>query len=104
MLFGYLSIRQSWNMDKNKGERYNITFSKQFEGLNYELYLNDSLLYHGNPVNTDTLINVSRFAKENALLVVENESQQVTILEIGQHGNILICFDRNGNVTADITE
>lgn len=104
-LFGYFSLQQYWNKSgvvvKNA---YEISFSKQFNGLNYDLYLNDSLLYEGKPVSSDSVMCVERVAPENALLVVEKESDLVTVIEIGQRGRILICFGKDGDITADVIE
>lgn len=104
-LFGYFSLQQYWNRsDVVVKNAYEISFSKQFNGLNYDLYLNDSLLYEGAPVSSDSIMCVERDAPENALLVVEKESDLVTVVEIGKRGRILICFGKNGDITADVIE
>lgn len=106
MLFSYFTLQQSLVTDDAKlsTERYEISFSKQFDGTTYDLYLNDSLLYVGNPVDVDTVIRASGRVQDNALLIVEKSSDIATIINIEPRGKVLICYGRNGEVTVDVTE
>lgn len=104
VLFTYFTLQHHWVKPKNRFDGYAITFSKQFDGLSYDLYLNDSLVYEGSPVDADTTISVKRFAEENALLVVERESEAVSIFQLGLRGKVLVCFGREGEVTVDVAE
>ena len=104
MLFSYFTLQQWSKPGMASVDTYAISFSKQFDGLRYDLYLNDSLLYVGDPVCADTVIRVARMADENALLVVEKENDLVSVVEIGKKGRILVSFDRNGEVFADVIE
>lgn len=104
VLFGYLALRQSLKGEGRSSDCYRIAFSMQFEGRGYDLYLNDSLLYEGNPVSSDSVVCVSRFAQENSLLVVDRESGVVSIHEIGRRGCLLIRFGENGDIEVDVTE
>lgn len=104
MLFGYFSLHKSWNKPGTAAEEgYEILFSQQFDGLEIDVYINDSLVYNGTPVDADTVIKVSRFAEENALLVVNKENDLVSIIELGKQGRVFVCFGKNGEVTADVT-
>jgi hypothetical protein len=100
VLFAYFTLQQSWGKDAIK-ESYTISFSKQFEGACYDLYLNDSLLYVGNPVSSDTSIVVSRTAQENALIVVDKKSDDAAILQVKESGMILICYGKDGDIVAE---
>ena len=105
VLFSYFVLQQSvTNENSSVKERYAISFSKQFQGACYDLYLNDSFLYVGNPVNVDTVIRASGRVNDNALLLVEKSSDVVTVLEIEARGKVLICYGRNGEITADVSE
>ena len=105
VLFSYLTLRYSMKESKVLAEySYYISFSKQFEGRCYDLYLNDSLLYVGNPVSADTVIRVSGNASDNALLLVEKSSDIVTVLEVEPRGRVLICYGRDGEVTLNVGE
>lgn len=105
VLFSYLTLRYSMKESKVSAEySYYISFSKQFEGRCYDLYLNDSLLYVGNPVSADTVIRASGNASDNALLLVEKSSDIVTVLEVEPRGRVLICYGRDGEVTLNVGE
>ncbi len=104
MLFVYYVIDYQASNEVKVKDCYEISFSKQFDGLGYDLYLNDSLLYEGNPVISDSIIKVVRTQDENSLLVVNRATEGVSILEIGRRGRVLIGFGRDGNVVADVVE
>ena len=106
VLFSYFVLRFSMKESGvSSGYRYAITFSEQFEGACYDLYLNDSLLYVGNPVSTDTVIRASGKRLDNALLLVEKNSDIVTVLEVEPYGELRICIGGDGElVVADAAE
>lgn len=98
-LFVYYSLYKYWNKPGNAGFSYEISFSPSFAGKAYAVYLNDSLLYTGEPVDCDTVLRVNRFAADNALLVVEKETDGVSILQIPSRGKINLKLV-DGSVTA----
>ena len=100
VLFSYFTLQQSLTADTPVSkERYAISFSKQFDGTCYDLYLNDSLIYVGSPVSADTVIRASGKVADNALLLVEKSTDIVTVLEVKPHGKVVICYGKNGEVT-----
>ena len=83
---------------------YSVRFDKGFEGQSFVLYLNDSLLYAGVPVDVDTVIRANRLAAENSLLVVDKKSDIiVSIIELGKRGDVLLKYN-NGAVSSHIKE
>ncbi len=104
MLFVYFVLEQSVTKEDRVRDCYEISFSKQFNGLEYDLYLNDSLLYVGNPVSSDTVVKIDRSLDENSLLVVDKATDIVSVVEIGRRGRLLIGFGRGGEITADLVE
>lgn len=104
MLFVYFVLEQSVTKEDRVRDCYEISFSKQFDGLEYDLYLNDSLLYVGNPVSSDTVVKIERSLDENSLLVVDRTTDVVSVIEIGRRGRLLIGFGRAGEITADVVE
>ena len=104
MLFVYFVLEQSVTKEDRVRDCYEISFSKQFDGLEYDLYLNDSLLYVGRPVSSDTVIRIERSLDENSLLVVDKATDIVSVVEIGRRGRLLIGFGRTGEITADLVE
>lgn len=97
-LFAYYSLYKHWNKAGDVRFGYEISFAPSFEGRAYTLYLNDSLLYSGSPVDTDTVLRLNRFAEDNALLVVDNATDGVSILQIPSRGKILLQL-KDGKVT-----
>lgn len=97
-LFAYYSLYKHWNKPGDARFSYEISFSPSFAGKAYDVYLNDSLVYAGAPVNTDTVLRINRFATDNALLVVDKASDGVSILQIPDRGKIGLNLV-NGTVT-----
>ncbi len=100
-LFVYVSLYNHWNKKGDARFAYEISFDDGFKGRAYSLYMNDSLLYVGNPVNCDSVVRLNRFARDNALLVVDGTTDRVSIIEIPDRGRILLRLSQDG-VTADI--
>ena len=100
-LFSYFSLYKYWEKPGDKRFSYEFSFSPSFAGAAYSLYLNDSLLYKGAPVDCDTIVRVNRFADENALLVVDAVTDGVTIIQLPGRGKVLLRL-KGGEVIADI--
>lgn len=100
-LFVYYSLYKHWSKPGDARFSYEISFTPSFEGKAYTLYLNDSLLYTGSPVDTDTVLRLNRFAEDNALLVVEQTTDRVSIIQIPSRGKIELQL-KDGNVTTVI--
>lgn len=100
-LFAYYSLYKHWNKAGDVRFGYEISFAPSFEGGAYTLYLNDSLLYSASPVDTDTVLRLNRFAEDNALLVVDNATDGVSILQIPSRGKILLQL-KDGKVTTTV--
>ena len=100
-LFVYFSLYNHWNKAGDARFAYEISFASSFEGKAYSLYMNDSLLYVGAPVDCDTVVRLNRFAQDNALLVVDGVTDRVSILEIPDRGRIMLRLSPTG-VVADI--
>ena len=100
-LFAYYSLYKHWNKPGDARFSYEISFSPSFAGKAYDVYLNDSLVYAGAPVNTDTVLRINRFATDNALLVVDKASDGVSILQIPDRGKVVLNLV-NGTVTTVI--
>ena len=96
-LFTYFTLQQYWhdpNAEKEVAKTlpvydYSVRFDKGFAGKCYTLYINDDVIYQGNPVNADTVIYSTRKAPENSLLIVDNSTDKlVEIIELEKKANI----------------
>ncbi|MBO7301408.1 MAG: hypothetical protein J6U58_01705 [Bacteroidaceae bacterium] len=64
ILFTYYALSEAWRKSPDSDFYYMVTFSQDFAGLNYSVYLDDSLLYVGDPVDVDTVLKVKRYITE----------------------------------------
>ena len=69
MLFVYYAMRESWKKSPDARFSYTITFSQSFKGGDYQVFMDDSLLYAGNPFNADTVLRVERYTVEEPVTV-----------------------------------
>lgn len=102
-LFSYFTLQQYWNVSGDAKKvatvarpqyDYSVTFDDEFRGKSYRLYLNDSLLYAGCPVNVDTVVRAKKLAEENSLLIVDDATDViVSIIELGRRGDVLLKYN-----------
>lgn len=100
-LFAYFSLYKYWSKAGDRRFSYEVSFSPSFAGRAYDVYINDSLLYRGAPVDCDTVIRVNRFAEENALLVVDAVTDGVAIFSLPDRGVVSLRLEGDG-VAVDI--
>ncbi len=81
VLFVFMSFRIYEKKDIQSGVHYDITINESATGHPISMYLNDSLLFQGTP-GTPMTICVDRFAPESSLLVVDGETDVVSILSL----------------------
>lgn len=87
VIFVYMSLRLSWREeDRNFREVYSIVLEEGFEGRATSVYLNDSLLMDSLVTTIPLKVEVTRFADVNALMVVDNATEQVAIFELSEQG------------------
>ena len=88
VLFVYMSLRVQ--QDKKEGrhfqEQYDLTLTSGFQGDSIAIYLNDSLLFCGNIEEDSLNLKVFRFDKESALLIVDNNTEKVSLFSLSQEG------------------
>ena len=121
LMFTYYAMREAWRKSPDRDFVYTVSFSQDFAGRNYSVYLDDSLLYLGNPFNSDTVIRVKRyvtkepvnvagidtvievphFTSSSSLFVVDGETNVPTIVNVGEHNNIHLKL-RNSRVEAEM--
>ena len=121
LMFTYYAMRESWRKSPEREFVYTVSFSPDFSGLDYSVYLDDSLLYNGNPFNADTVIRVKRYITEepvnvagidtmikvphftssSSLFVVDGKTNIPVILNVHECNEIYLKL-RNGRVEADM--
>lgn len=121
VLFTYYAMRESWKKSPDTVYTYTVTFSPDFDGLDYSVYLDDSLLYVGTPVDADTVIKVRRYIAEepvtiagvdtvvriprftstSSLFVVDGRTDKPRIFNVGENCSFYLRLE-NGRVVADM--
>ena len=121
LLFTYYAMREAWRKSPEREFVYTLSFSPEFSGLNYSVFLDDSLLYQGNPFKADTVIRVKRYVTEepvnvagidtvikvphftssSSLFVVNGETNIPTIVNVQEYNNIYLKL-RSGRVEAQM--
>ena len=121
LLFIYYAMREAWRKSPEREFVYTVSFSSDFAGRNFSVFLDDSLLYEGNPFKSDTVIRVKRYVTEepvcvagidtvikvphftssSSLFVVNGETNIPTIVNVQEYNNIHLKL-RNGRVEANM--
>jgi hypothetical protein len=86
ILIVFAFLMWAFKINKNQTERkysdrYEITLGTTTFGKPMNLYVNDSLLFSGTPSSEMTLT-FTRFAEENSLLIVDTQSDQVSLISL----------------------
>ena len=104
-LFLYLSFRTS-KTDKTKvsSDLYTIQIGNSFAGDTISVYVNDSLLLNCTMGSTALTLQVNRFAEENALMIVDNKSDEITPFSLNPKGSIVNVEKENGKIAIKESE
>ncbi|MCQ2084498.1 MAG: hypothetical protein MJY58_08430 [Bacteroidaceae bacterium] len=81
VLFVFLSFKIYDKKETSYNDQYTISIGKTALGSPMTLYLNDSLLFQGTPQAPMT-ISIERFQMESSLLVVDDETDVVSVLPL----------------------
>lgn len=113
VLFTYYAIREAWKNSPERDFVYTFSFSQDFAGLNYSVYLDDSLLYAGNPFDADTVLRVRRYITEepvnvagvdtiikvphftssSSLFVVDGKTNIPVIINVNEYNSIRVSLE-----------
>ena len=98
VLFVYMSLR----MQAMKGgshyynEVYQVRLEKGFSGGDFTVFLNDSIVFDGSVSQEPQQIDITRFAEETSLLIVDKATEQVSVFELPSEGG-LFRIERTDN-------
>lgn len=102
-IFLYLSFALKRDADKvmTYEGRYHIEIAPDFVGEAYSIYINDSLLLDG--VMPDSLItlDVSRFAEEHVLMVVDRQTDSANPFNLSKEGGKVTVKKSDRRVTVE---
>ena len=83
VIFVYMSMRLQ---QRKEGERNFITLTKGFAGDSTSIFINDSLLVNRTIAEEPFTIEVKRFAEQNALMIVNNATEKLSLFELSEKG------------------
>ncbi|MEG2513751.1 MAG: hypothetical protein RSA92_00285 [Bacteroidaceae bacterium] len=88
VLFVYMSMRLKSEKENGKqySEVYNIELRSGFIGDSISVYVNDSLLFCELISKDSIRIDAKRFAEESALLVVDNQTDNISTFDLNNEG------------------
>lgn len=102
-LFLYLSFRYQKKQGPEEGtpvasaEIYTICLESSMSGEDVAVYINDSLLLKRTLANEPTLLQVNKFGDENALLIVNNRTDEVTPFNLSAESEMVNVNKVNGS-------
>jgi hypothetical protein len=88
VLFVYISMKmqQDKKSERNYVETYVVTLEKGFVGDSLSLFVNDSLVMNSLIKAEPALVEIKRFAKQSALMIVDNRTQKVSTFDLSEKG------------------
>lgn len=104
-LFLYLGFR----FQKKDGEQafqdiYTVCVEKSMAGDSISVYINDSLLMNQTMIDADRKFQVRRFAEESMLMVVDNQTEEITPFNLNPKGSLIRIQKKNGKIFIEETE
>lgn len=88
VIFVYMSLRHQRNpkSEHRFTEMYTISLAKGFVGDSISLYINDSLIANKMINKEPYKVEVKRFDDQNALMIVDNLTEQVSTFDLSREG------------------
>lgn len=102
-LFLYLGFRYQKKQGSEEetpvasAEIYTICLESSMSGEDVAVYINDSLLLKRTLANEPTLLQVNKFDDENALLIVNNRTDEVTPFNLSAESEMVSVNKVNGS-------
>lgn len=98
VVFVYLSLKmQNNDPDKrNYTETYRIELKNGFAGDSLSVYLNDSLLLNTCMPDSAIVLTCYRLSEQNALLIVDNRTEQISTFNLSEKGGKVTLNKTNG--------
>ncbi|GCB33102.1 hypothetical protein [Bacteroides faecalis] len=88
VIFIYMSMRlqQKKESERHFIETYSISLVKGFAGDSISLLINDSLISCKAITDEPYTVEVGRFAEQSALMIVDNQTELVSIFDLSENG------------------
>ena len=88
VIFVYMSMRLQQKKDGERyfTETYTIMLNKGFAGDSVSILINDSLLINKKITEEPFSFEVKRFAEQSALMIVNNDTEKLSLFELIERG------------------
>ena len=88
VIFVYMSMRLQREKQEERHfiESYTISLVKGFAGDSISLFVNDSLISNKTMSEEPYTVEIGRFAEQSALLIVDNETEKLSLFELSERG------------------
>ena len=105
VIFIYMSMRlqQQKKEERNFTEIYTIALMKGFAGDSTSIFINDSLLVNQKITKEPLIIEVKRFAEQNALMIVNNATEKLSLFELSEKGG-KYRFEKEGEEVKQLAQ
>lgn len=100
VIFVYMSLRLQRQKEEGRvyAETYTITLLRGFAGDSLSLMINDSLLLNTRMDNKPLTLEVQRFAEHCSLLIVNNETDELSLFELNEKKGSYHFERENGKI------
>lgn len=90
VIFVYMSLRlqRGKPVEQHFIEIYTIDLTKGFAGDSLSLFINDSLIVSKRINEEPFTLEVGRFAEQSALMIVDNQTEGMSIFDLSEKGGI----------------
>ncbi len=106
VIFVYMSLRLQRHKEEERTftETYTISLLRGFDGDSLSLMINDSLLLNTRMGDKPLTLEVKRFAEHSSLLIVNNETDELSLFELNEEKDIYRFERENGKIKQIQTE
>lgn len=100
VIFFYMSMKlqQDKQKERHYSETYTITLERGFAGKSVSVFINDSLLLDSVVSQEPVTLDVTRFADQNALIIVDNLTEKMALFELSEQGGNYRFEQEDGEV------
>ena len=98
VVFVYMSLKMQNDTKEtqNYQEIYDIELKSGFAGDSISVYLNDSLLLNTRMPDSVIVLSCKRISEQNALLIVDNRTEQISTFNLSEKGGKVTIDKTNG--------
>lgn len=100
VIFIYISLKAQRDKSDERVflETYTISLASGFAGDSVSIYLNDSLLINQTIRQEPYTLEVRRFDKDNALMVVDNLTDKISLFSLSEEGGKIVLIKDAGEI------